>query len=38
MSAESAIRIDNLRVVRGRNVGLHELACEVECGSVTGLL
>jgi ABC-2 type transport system ATP-binding protein len=38
MSAESAIRIDNLRVVRGRNVVLHELACEVNRGSVTGLL
>lgn len=38
MSAESAIRIDNLRVVRGRNVVPHELACEVEHGSVTGLL
>jgi ABC-2 type transport system ATP-binding protein len=38
VSAESAIRIDNLRVVRGRNVVLHELACEVDRGSVTGLL
>jgi ABC-2 type transport system ATP-binding protein len=34
----SAIRVDRLRVVRGGNVVLPELSCEVAQGSVTGLL
>ena len=33
-----AIRVDRLRVVRGGNVVLPELTCEVAQGSVTGLL
>ena len=35
---ESAIRVDALRVVRGGNVVLPELSCDVARGSVTGLL
>ena len=34
----AAIRVDRLRVVRGGNVVLPELSCEVAQGSVTGLL
>jgi ABC-2 type transport system ATP-binding protein len=34
----SAILVDRLRVVRGGNVVLPELSCEVSEGSVTGLL
>ena len=34
----SAIRVDRLRVVRGGNVVIPELSCEVTRGSVTGLL
>jgi ABC-2 type transport system ATP-binding protein len=34
----SAIRVDRLHVVRGGNVVLPELSCEVAQGSVTGLL
>jgi len=34
----SAIRVDRLRVVRGGNVVLPDLSCEVAQGSVTGLL
>jgi len=34
----SAIRVDRLRVVRGGNVVLPDLSCEVAEGSVTGLL
>jgi ABC-2 type transport system ATP-binding protein len=34
----TAVRIDRLRVVRGGNVVLHELTCDVARGSVTGLL
>jgi ABC-2 type transport system ATP-binding protein len=33
-----AVRIDRLRVVRGGNVVLPELSCDVASGSVTGLL
>ena len=36
--AAPAIRVEALRVVRGRNVVLPELSCEVAPGSVTGLL
>jgi ABC-2 type transport system ATP-binding protein len=35
---DPAIRVDALRVVRGGNVVLPELGCEVARGSVTGLL
>jgi ABC-2 type transport system ATP-binding protein len=35
---EPAIRIEDLRVVRGGNVVLDDLSCEVAAGSVTGLL
>ena len=34
----TAIRVDRLRVVRGGNVVIPELSCEVASGSVTGLL
>ena len=34
----AAIRVDRLRVVRGGNLVLPELSCEVARGSVTGLL
>jgi ABC-2 type transport system ATP-binding protein len=34
----AAIRVDRLRVVRGGNIVLPELSCEVARGSVTGLL
>jgi len=34
----AAIRVDDLRVVRGEAVVLPGLSCEVEAGSVTGLL
>jgi ABC-2 type transport system ATP-binding protein len=34
----SAIRIDRLRVIRGRAVVLDDLSCSVSRGSVTGLL
>jgi ABC-2 type transport system ATP-binding protein len=33
-----AVRVDRLRVVRGDNVVLPELSCDVAAGSVTGLL
>jgi ABC-2 type transport system ATP-binding protein len=33
-----AIRVDRLRVIRGDNVVLPELSCDVAAGSVTGLL
>ena len=33
-----AVRIDRLRVVRGGNVVLPELSCDIAAGSVTGLL
>ena len=36
--AAAAIRVERLRVVRGGNVVLPELSCEVAAGSVTGLL
>ena len=36
--AAAAIRVEGLRVVRGGNVVLPELSCEVAPGSVTGLL
>ena len=38
MAVASAIRVEGLRVVRGGNVVLPELSCEVAPGSVTGLL
>ena len=38
MTNTSAVRIDRLRVVRGGNVVLPELSCDVASGSVTGLL
>ena len=38
MAVASAIRVEGLRVVRGGNVVLPELSCEVAQGSVTGLL
>ena len=38
MSAATAIRVVDLRVVRGDAVVLPGLSCEVEAGSVTGLL
>ena len=34
----TAIRVDGLRVVRGGNIVLNELSCDVAEGSVTGLL
>jgi ABC-2 type transport system ATP-binding protein len=33
-----AVRVERLRVVRGGNVVLPELSCEIEAGTVTGLL
>jgi ABC-2 type transport system ATP-binding protein len=36
--AAAAIRVVDLRVVRGGTVVLPGLSCEVEAGSVTGLL
>jgi ABC-2 type transport system ATP-binding protein len=36
--SEPAIRIEDLRVVRGGNAVLPAFTCEVEAGSVTGLL
>jgi ABC-2 type transport system ATP-binding protein len=38
VAAEAAIRVVDLRVVRGDAVVLPRLSCEVEAGSVTGLL
>ena len=38
MSAAAAIRVTDLRVVRGGAVVLPDLSCEVAAGSVTGLL
>ena len=38
MAVASAIRVEGLRVVRGGNIVLPELSCEVAQGSVTGLL
>ena len=38
MTDTPAVRIDRLRVVRGGNVVLPELSCDVAPGSVTGLL
>ena len=38
MSVAPAVRVDGLRVVRGGRVVLPGLDCEVEAGSVTGLL
>ena len=38
MTDTLAVRIDRLRVVRGGNVVLPELSCDVASGSVTGLL
>jgi ABC-2 type transport system ATP-binding protein len=34
----SAVRVDHLRVVRGGNVVLPDLSCDIEAGTVTGLL
>ncbi len=34
----TAIRVDGLRVVRGGNIVLNELSCDVAEGSVAGLL
>jgi ABC-2 type transport system ATP-binding protein len=33
-----AVRVERLRVIRGGNVVLPELSCEIESGTVTGLL
>jgi ABC-2 type transport system ATP-binding protein len=38
MMDRPAVRIDRLRVVRGGNVVLPELSCDIAAGSVTGLL
>ena len=38
MSAEPAIHVDRLRVLRGGTVVLPELSCDIAAGSVTGLL
>ena len=38
MTDTPAVRVDRLRVVRGGNVVLPELSCDVASGSVTGLL
>ncbi|HEY8704855.1 MAG TPA: ABC transporter ATP-binding protein [Gaiellaceae bacterium] len=38
MTNTPAVRIERLRVVRGGNVVLPELSCDVASGSVTGLL
>lgn len=38
MTAPAAIKVVDLRVVRGDAVVLPGLSCEVEAGSVTGLL
>jgi ABC-2 type transport system ATP-binding protein len=37
-SAEPAVRIDHLRVVRGKRPALHDFSVQIATGSITGLL